>query len=149
MDHTPLAVIEWDHRFLIRRWSEQAERVFGWAAAEVIGRPVFGFPFVHPDDAALVKDMMRDMIDTPTLRSRMANRNLTKAGAVIVCEWYNSVVFDEGGKLASVLSLALDVTERRRAEEGLAHSEALLRRDRRRPPPRLGVRPPHRPADLL
>ena len=30
VDNTPLAVIEWDHRFRVVRWSPAAQRLFGW-----------------------------------------------------------------------------------------------------------------------
>ena len=39
---------------------------------------------------------------------------------MLYCEWYNSVLHNESGQLISVLSLVLDVTARKRAEEELA-----------------------------
>ena len=48
-----------------------------------------------------------------------ARRNVTRAGATLYCEWYDSAQYDAGGKLASVLSLVLDVTDRVRAEAAL------------------------------
>ena len=56
-----------------------------------------------------------------------ANRNYRKDGSVVHCEWYNSSLLDESGKLRSILSLVLDVTERKRAEEALKESEAKYR----------------------
>jgi two-component system CheB/CheR fusion protein len=44
------------------------------------------------------------------------NRNYRKDGRVIHCEWYNSVVRDDAGRIASILSFVLDVTERTVAE---------------------------------
>jgi signal transduction histidine kinase/CheY-like chemotaxis protein len=41
---------------------------------------------------------------------------------VLYCEWYNSVLRDDRGKLVSVLSLVLDVTARKEAEEERAAS---------------------------
>jgi diguanylate cyclase (GGDEF)-like protein len=49
----------------------------------------------------------------------MLARNMTRDGRVIWCEWYNSAFFDDNGKLASILSLAEDVTARTDAEEQL------------------------------
>src|SRR6185369_16917637 len=37
-DNTPLAVIEWDTDLRIVRWSGQADAIFGWNAADVLGR---------------------------------------------------------------------------------------------------------------
>src|SRR4029453_3057551 len=50
------------------------------------------------------------------------NRNYTRGGSVLYCEWYNSVLRDDRDKLVSVLSLVLDVTARKEAEEERAAS---------------------------
>ena len=52
-------------------------------------------------------------------RNKMLARNVTKDGRAIYCEWYNSAFFHENGKLASILSLAQDVTARQESEEQL------------------------------
>jgi signal transduction histidine kinase len=56
------------------------------------------------------------------------NRNYTKDGHVIYCEWYNSVLRDEQGNVITILSLALDVTQRKNAEETLNKSYEEIRR---------------------
>src|SRR4030095_1636012 len=43
------------------------------------------------------------------------------------CEWYNSALYTDAGKLVSVLSLVLDVTVATRIEEALRKSEAQYR----------------------
>jgi len=128
MDNSPLAVVEWEGGGgRVLRWSQQATRLFGWTAAEVVGRSLFDFTFVHPDDAERIGVLMRDMVERRTLRSQAFNRNLTKDGRVLTCEWYNSVVFDERGQVLTVLSLGLDVSERVEAEKALSRNEGLLR----------------------
>lgn len=127
VDNTPLAVIEWDADFCITRWSGLAERVFGWTAEEVIGKRIDAFPIVYAPDMSNVQDVMARLLDrdNPFVVSR--NRNNTKRGTVIHCEWYNSVLRDEAGQMLAVLSLVLDVTERQHAEEAL--KEADRRKD--------------------
>src|SRR5262249_35399962 len=55
------------------------------------------------------------------------NRNYRKDGSVIECEWYNSVLRDANGKMVSLNSQVLDVTERKRAEEALREREKHYR----------------------
>ena len=55
------------------------------------------------------------------------NRNYRKDGTVIHCEWYNSSRRDKSGKLISILSFVLDITEREKAAEALRQSEGLFR----------------------
>src|SRR4028118_1748164 len=38
LENTPMAVIEWDREFRVVRWSPMAEQIFGWSAAELIGK---------------------------------------------------------------------------------------------------------------
>lgn len=112
MMNTPLAVIEWDASFNIIRWAGAAERIFGWAAWEVLGRNIAEFDFVYPEDADSVVGVMEDMLSGKRPSNFNANRNFRRDGSVINCEWHNSSLMDDEGKLQSVLSLALDVTRR-------------------------------------
>src|SRR5688572_17910522 len=127
VESSPLAVVEWDSDFRVSRWSESAERVFGWKADEVIGKHVNEWQFVFADDVdavALVTNRQREGVEVQGVQR---NRNYTRDGSVLFCEWYNSVLHDDRGQMVSVLSLVLDVTARAKAEEERA---ALLIRER-------------------
>jgi PAS domain S-box-containing protein len=131
VESSPLAVVEWDSDFRVSRWSMSAERLFGWKAEEVIGKHVNEWRFVFADDedaVALVTNRQREGVE---VHGVLRNRNYTRDGGVLFCEWYNSVLHDARGKLISVLSLVLDVTAKQSAED--ERSAALLReRDARK-----------------
>jgi PAS domain S-box-containing protein len=127
IQNTPLAVVEWEHGTHIARWNGQAEAVFGWSAGEVIGKTAFDFRFVHDDDVEAVRRQIADMLGRRQTRTLSVNRNYTRAGGVIWCEWHNSALLDDAGRVVSVLSLVLDVTARWAAADALARSEAALR----------------------
>jgi PAS domain S-box-containing protein len=131
VESSPLAVVEWDSDFRVARWSESAERLFGWKAEDVIGKHVNEWRFVFADDedaVALVTNRQREGVEVHGVQH---NRNYTRSGSVLFCEWYNSVLRDDRGKLVSVLSLVLDVTARQSAEEERAAS-LVRERDARR-----------------
>ena len=131
VESSPLAVVEWDSDFRVSRWSASAERLFGWKADDVIGKHVNEWRFVFADDVdavALVTNRQREGVEVQGVQR---NRNYTRDGSVLFCEWYNSVLHDDRGKLVSVLSLVLDVTARQSAEEERAAS-LLRERDARR-----------------
>ncbi len=123
MDNSPLAVIEFDPQFRVTRWSSEAQRIFGWRAEEVLGRAIPEMRWVHEDDAENVREVSRDMLEGRRPRNVQVNRNYRKDGAVIECEWYNSAIYDGEGRLASVLSQVLDVTDRKRTEERLRQAQ--------------------------
>jgi PAS domain S-box-containing protein len=127
VENSPLAVIEWDHQFRVSRWSVEAERIFGWQASEVIGKNFQDWQFVFTEDLEVVTDAATRLTEGIESRNISYNRNYTKDNSIVYCEWYNSTLLDESGKLISVLSLALDVTERLRIEAALRESEKRFR----------------------
>jgi PAS domain S-box-containing protein len=117
VENTPLAVIEWDSDFRLSRWSPSAESLFGWKAEEVLGKRITDWQFVYTDDIDEVKKIRTRQLRGSEQHGVSRNRNYTKSGSVVHCEWYNSVLYDNSGKLESILSLVLDVTARKQAEE--------------------------------
>ncbi|PPS45346.1 MHYT domain-containing protein [Chroococcidiopsis sp. TS-821] len=119
VENSPLAVIEWNRDFRVARWSRAAETLFGWQAAEVLGKLPSEWNFIFPDDRTAVGQVIERLIDGSQQRNVSFNRNYTKDGNVVYCEWYNSGLLDEVGNLVSVLSLVLDVTQQKRTEAEL------------------------------
>ncbi|HEY0606591.1 MAG TPA: PAS domain S-box protein [Herpetosiphonaceae bacterium] len=129
VENTPLGLIEWDQHFHALRWSQGAERIFGWQAHEVLGKSPSEWQFVHPEDDEVVAQVIAQMMGGVELRTVTTNRNFTKDGRVIYCVWYSSALLNSAGNPVSVLSLVEDVTARRQAEESLrflAEASAIL-----------------------
>jgi len=127
VENTPLAVVEYDKDMNIKRWSKRAEEIFGWSAAEVLGKNVYdpGFPIIYTEDLKAVNKITDELMEGKSNLS--LNRNYTKSGAIIYSEWYNSVLKDAHGNVISILSLAHNVTERKEAEESLKETNERLR----------------------
>jgi PAS domain S-box-containing protein len=116
-DGSPLAMAVWDTKRRVVDWNRQAETVFGWTREEVLGKDFFSFLLpasVLPTVAGVV-----DALLAGNLPSRSINENLTKRGETILCEWNNSIQRDSLGKVTGVISLALDITKQKRAEDAL------------------------------
>lgn len=130
VENTPMAVIEWDGALRIIRWAGAAEQIFGWSADEVLGRYIFDLQIIFEADIDHVAETSRQLMGVePYVFSY--NRNYTKQGDVIHCEWYNSSLRDEAGQMISVLSLVLDVTDRKQSEQALQQREAELKEAQR------------------
>ncbi|WP_020475907.1 PAS domain S-box protein [Zavarzinella formosa] len=122
---TPLGVIEWDDVGRVLAWNPAAERIFGHGAGEAIGKH---FSFNLPEN-------MREHVDEIWNRlihlrggERSTNQNLTADGRIIDCEWYNTPLIDDDGRVIGVTSLVQDVTEQKRQESALRSSEVRFRR---------------------
>lgn len=131
IDNSPLAVIEFDPMLRVTRWSKEAKRIFGWSVEEVFEKSIADFNFVYENDAEYVGNEIKGLLNGKKRRSNISNRNRRKDGAVIDCEWYNSGIYDEDGKLISILSLALDVTARKKAADEIkaAHRELVTAKE--------------------
>ena len=126
LENTPLAVVEWNAGFVVTRWAGEAEAMFGWSAAETVGRPIMELALIHEEDIPVVESTMAQLTDGRSPRRRRHNRNITKDGRTIDCTWFNSVLMDEQNRMTSVMSLVQDNTERKRTEAALRESQESL-----------------------
>jgi PAS domain S-box-containing protein len=131
VENSPLAVVEFDEKSRIAFWSQAAERLFGWTAGEVFGKTIGELRWVHEKDAAEVAALGVEMAAGRLPFNVHTNRNYRKDGSVVICEWHNSAMADAAGRLVSSLSLILDVTERKRAEQKLRESEYFLNKSQK------------------
>ena len=124
-ENSPLAVIRWDSAFRVIGWSPRATTMFGWNADEVRGKTIAEIGFVHPEDRARI-DAVAHEVGAKGIDANFAeNRNVTRAGDVIHCRWFNSHVRLNGG--FGVLSLVEDITESVLAQADASRSEQRFR----------------------
>ncbi|MBD2153555.1 PAS domain S-box protein [Leptolyngbya sp. FACHB-16] len=126
VENTPMAVVEWNGAMQVTRWSGAAEKIFGWQADDVLGKLLNDLPIVTEEGIEEVVETCKQLMSGEEPYVFSSNSNYTKQGDIIHCEWYNSSLHDETGQLISVLSLVLDVTDKKRAE---AEREQLLIRE--------------------
>ncbi len=123
VENSPMAVVEWDSEFRVLRWSPMAEQIFGWSTTEVIGKYWHELSIVYEADRELINLVVNKLLDGSETRNIGCNRNYTKDGSIIYCEWYNSALTDAAGKVVSILSFARDVTDRHHTQEELRRRE--------------------------
>ncbi|HEY9248044.1 MAG TPA: PAS domain S-box protein, partial [Rariglobus sp.] len=119
---TPLAVIEWDTEFRVTAWNPAAERIFGYAAPEVLGKPA---------DLILVESVREHVAEVwQAILARRGgwrstNENRTKDGRVILCDWYNTPLFGDDGAIIGVASHCEDITQRDILEKNLRQTQKI------------------------
>lgn len=116
---TPLAVIEWDTNFQVVAWNPAAEKMFGYARSDAMGR--HAMELILPDSAKPHVAQTWESLLTGEGGFRSANENVTKDGKTIYCEWYNTPLRDNDGQVIGVASLVQDVTEQRVAAERITY----------------------------
>jgi PAS domain S-box-containing protein len=122
LNNFPLAEIEWDSNLNITRWSSKAEELFGYTEEEAIAEDRLLEKFIHKDDVEYVKEKIRSTYIKGYKDVSVINRNITKDGRVIYCEWYNSLLYNENDDVVAMYSLVHDVTDREEALDNAKRS---------------------------
>jgi len=121
---TQFAYIEWTTEMEPLVWNPAAEKIFGFTKEEVLGRRVF--EMIVPDE---VKETVQEIVAgivSGEGGTHSINKNVTKDGRTILCEWYNTPLVDDRGRVIAIASLAQDLTERDRAEKEKRKLEAQV-----------------------
>ena len=124
-EQTLLGVIEWNVELRVNEWNPAAEAIFGYSREEALGRPAR--ELILPKEILGEIDVVWNHLLKLTGGEYNTNENITKDGRKILCEWFNTPLVDNDGKLIGVMSLVRDITERRRMEEALKESESRYR----------------------
>ena len=122
IENTPLAVVEWDLEFRVTAWNSSAERIFGYTRQEAMGQ--HGNFILSRQSRKQVDQVWRQLLARKG-GSWNTSDNVTKSGRTITCEWYNTPLVDDAGRVLGVASFVQDVTERVALEERLRQSQKM------------------------
>jgi PAS domain S-box-containing protein len=112
---------------IITSWNPAAERMFGWTAAEAIGRHI---TLIIPDERLAEENEVLARIRRGERVDHFDTVRMTKARQLIEVSITVSPVRDSTGRIVGASKIARDITERRRVEEErtrLLASERLAR----------------------
>ncbi|MCE9532440.1 MAG: PAS domain S-box protein [Planctomycetes bacterium] len=123
IERMPLGYLISDREFRYTRWNPAAEQLFGYSEVEVLGKHPFDV-IVPPNSQPLVASIF-EYIKAGNMDAHGECENLTKTGNTIICEWHNTPMFDENGDFSGLMSLAKNITDRKRLEEQLRQSQKM------------------------
>lgn len=112
----PLAEIIWDNKKKVQKWSDKAEELFGWTPAEASGHPNFFERFIYTEELDRAYEVFNENVSAGNRSYSIEGRVCTKKGEVRTCEWHNTLVYDQTGKLVSIYSLVQDISKRKESE---------------------------------
>jgi PAS domain S-box-containing protein len=108
---------------VIQTWNPGAERMFGYRAEDVIGKPS---PTMVPECQAQLDEMLsRVLEDEQTVAFESQRRR--KDGVILDVSVTASPIYDNSGTVCGVAVITRDITERKRAERALIETQNELR----------------------
>ncbi len=123
IERMPLAYLLSDSNFCYSRWNPAAERMFGFAEAEVLGRHPFDV-MVPPQSQSWMSDTF-EQVRAGSMDAHGECEIRTREGHIIICEWHNTPLYEESGEFIGLLSLAQDITNRKNLEGQLQQSQKM------------------------
>jgi PAS domain S-box-containing protein len=122
LDMVDDGVVGTDEGFRITQWNVGAERLYGYSAHQVMGRPA-------SDVATFAGDGQRERLERDLRergRSRVELTAMRQDGTPVEVEIVVSAVCDDAGTVRGYLGIHRDVTERRRAARRLEQLSAVV-----------------------
>jgi two-component system cell cycle sensor histidine kinase/response regulator CckA len=116
IEASPLAIVTFDPEGVVTMWNPAAERIFGWTENEALGSRL---PFVPAEKqeeflALRRRALLGEVFTEPELHRRRAD------GSPIVVSASTSPLRRPDGTIYGIMSILMDVTERKTAEESQA-----------------------------
>jgi PAS domain S-box-containing protein len=121
--HSADAIVSEDLEGAITSWNAGAERIFGYTAQEVMGRPVF--MLAPPEKANEVRRILERVRSGKPVH-RMEAIRIRKDGQRICVALSVSPLRDPAGKLIGIAKIARDITELKAAEQALQEARRQL-----------------------
>jgi PAS domain S-box-containing protein len=117
------AIIGKDLDSIVTSWNIGAERMFGYSAGEMIGRPIMR---LIPSDRQQEELQIISRVKNGESLEHFDTVRLTKDGRLIDLSVTVSPIKDKTGKIVGASKVARDITERKAVEETLRRQAAII-----------------------
>ena len=121
------AIIRWRNDGTILFFNEYAQTLFGYTAAEVVGKHI---NLLVPEQESTGNDLtslVQSIVADPQQFVNNVNENICKDGRRVWMAWTNKPIHDAQGQVTEILAVGVDISDRKRAEEKLRESEERFR----------------------
>jgi len=102
----------------ITLFNKFAEELTGFKKKDVLGKNWFDL-FIPKRNGAVIPKVFQDVLKEMPGVSSYENPIICNDGSERLISWRNTVLKDETGKISGILSIGIDITERKQAEERL------------------------------
>jgi PAS domain S-box-containing protein len=113
-------IIKFDLEGRVTFFNEYAQELFGFTAQEMLGKDQFGTIIPETDsDGRDMRGLIPAICSDPERYRVNENENVTKDGRRLWMRWANRTIRDAQGRITGLLSVGLDISDRKQAERAL------------------------------
>jgi len=121
-------IMRQDVRGKITFFNEFAQKFFGYAEHEILGKNVVGAIVPKRDSSgADLEAMIRNIGKDPDRYAANENENILRDGRRVWVAWTNKAIRDDRGRVVEILCVGNDITRTQLAEKALRESEERYR----------------------
>ena len=113
------AIIRWQRDGMITFFNEYAQSFFGYNADEVIGRHIGLLLPLEDSTGTDLSGLITDVTEHPERYVHYVNENICRDGRRVWMAWTNKPMYDQSGRVAEILAVGTDITDRKQAGEAL------------------------------
>jgi PAS domain S-box-containing protein len=120
LDTVEQAVIATDLNGAIIYWNQFAESLYGWPAAEAVGRSI-----IEITPAGTTQEQAAEIMSRLKAGQSWSGEFIVRRrdGTIFPAMITDTPIYDEAGKMVGIVGVSVDITERKSAEEALRESQ--------------------------
>jgi len=118
---SPAAITVLDADGNVTLWNPSAERIFGWQADEVVGRPL---PTIPPEKREEHRALREQVMQEGRFKTIDVIRH-KKDGSLIHINLSTAPLRDAKGDICGIMGIMVDITERKQLEEQLRQAQKM------------------------
>ncbi len=123
-------VLRWDRNGIVTFLNTFGCQLFGWDREEIVGRPVLGT--ITDDKETTGRDlsaMIEEILIHPEAFETNEHENVRKDGSRVWMLWRNRPILNSEGELIEILTVGVDITERKRLDDELQAAYARMEQE--------------------
>jgi sigma-B regulation protein RsbU (phosphoserine phosphatase) len=114
-------ILRWDKNGVVTFLNDFGLQLFGFAKDEIVGKPLL--ETIVPDTESTGRSlttMIEEILEMPEKYANNENETIKKNGDLVWIAWRNKPITNEDGSLREILTIGIDITERKASEQRFA-----------------------------
>lgn len=121
-------ILRWDKKGRVIFLNDFGQKLFGFRQEEIVGKNVVGTIIAEKEATGReLIEMVDDILKKPGRYIVNENENVCRDGRRVWLQWSNNAIVDEQGNFLEMLSVGIDITEKKATEKLLHESENRYR----------------------